>query len=275
MKRNLILFVFIVTSFTCNAYSQTYTIVADTAKGCDSLQVQFSSNAPTGSTSSWDFGNGATSYKTTPDVVKYDTAGVYTVTLSVKVGTITYKSTFTINIHKSPSPYFTFTEDASNALARDFSSPVLNNTYTYQYSWSFGDGGTDTVSSPMHTYADTGIYPVKYIIVDNYGCTSTLTQNVDIFELFEVPNVFTPNNDGVNDLFTVYSAVGSTISLKIYNRNGLLLYQNSAEKVTWDGTVYGEKLNNGIYYYLIEASKGSNGSLLKQKKKGFFYLFRE
>ena len=77
----------------------------------------------------------------------------------------------------------------------------------------------------------------------------------------EIPNVFTPNGDNVNDLFTIKSTGVKEIDLQIFNRWGQLLYSFNGVKASWDGiNTNGGKAPDGTYFYLIELG-GNGGSL--------------
>ncbi|MDR2036517.1 MAG: gliding motility-associated C-terminal domain-containing protein [Bacteroidales bacterium] len=85
------------------------------------------------------------------------------------------------------------------------------------------------------------------------------------------PNVFTPNDDGINDVFKVTSSNGGTVSLKIFTRAGVLVFSIKAKICEWDGrSSSGEKMANGVYYYTAEVP----GSSPKISKAGFVHLFR-
>jgi gliding motility-associated-like protein len=78
----------------------------------------------------------------------------------------------------------------------------------------------------------------------------------------EIPNVFTPNNDGFNDIFTYKNQEQFDINLEIYNRWGNLLFKSFNEN--WDGTFKGEKVSPGVYFYFIRAkSKASGVEIIK------------
>ncbi|TCD01305.1 FG-GAP-like repeat-containing protein [Pedobacter psychroterrae] len=68
------------------------------------------------------------------------------------------------------------------------------------------------------------------------------------------PSAFTPNGDGINDFWELPSAAGETISLRIFNRSGTILYHSDAYDNKWNGTYQGQPLNAGTYYYLIRIS---------------------
>ena len=86
-----------------------------------------------------------------------------------------------------------------------------------------------------------------------------------------VPNVFTPNNDGNNDLFRISDTCFKVNSLSVYNRWGKLIIYSKTNAV-WDGrTTTGEPCSDGIYYYIIETKNRKEETEIK---KGFIQLIR-
>jgi gliding motility-associated-like protein len=86
----------------------------------------------------------------------------------------------------------------------------------------------------------------------------------------EVPNVFTPNNDGFNDVFTYKNQEQFDINLEIYNRWGNLLFKSLNEN--WDGKHKGEKVSPGVYFYVIRAkSKASGVEIMKSGSVSVLY----
>jgi len=85
------------------------------------------------------------------------------------------------------------------------------------------------------------------------------------------PNVFTPNGDGVNDIFEVRSREGNKVSLKVYTRTGILVFAIDAERCRWDGhSLSGVKMPTGIYYYTADVIHPS----IKESKSGIVHLYR-
>lgn len=103
----------------------------------------------------------------------------------------------------------------------------------------------------------------------------TIADTCNQVPVFTIPNVFTPNEDGTNDTFTI-SGKGMTIhSVVIYNRWGTIEYESELrdKKVfAWDGrTTSGEKASDGIYFYVVEYSNSKGEQL---KKNGYVSLFK-
>jgi len=93
----------------------------------------------------------------------------------------------------------------------------------------------------------------------------------DVTPEISIPNIFTPNGDGINDLLNI-SIIGLTdIQFIIYNRWGNIIFETNKEKESWDGhTTSGEKCIEGTYYYVLKAKNGMDDF----SKKGFIQLLR-
>ena len=86
-----------------------------------------------------------------------------------------------------------------------------------------------------------------------------------------IPNVFTPNGDDVNDYFEV-STDGTTVyEFSVYTRSGARIYFSLSTRIFWDGkSIGGKELSEGIFYYVIEKVGDSEPI----KNAGFLYLYR-
>jgi gliding motility-associated-like protein len=88
----------------------------------------------------------------------------------------------------------------------------------------------------------------------------------------EIPNVFTPNDDGTNDVFTIKATGVKDITLEIYNRWGQKMYEFTGAKAAWDGmTANGNEASAGTYFYFIKAT-GVDGTVYE--KQGPVTIFR-
>ncbi len=87
---------------------------------------------------------------------------------------------------------------------------------------------------------------------------------------FKIPNVFTPNNDGENDLYFVTSTGLEDYNLLILNRWGNVVFETSDPEEGWDGTINGNPCSEGVYFYKLTAKQNNN----EIKKHGFLTLVR-
>ena len=100
----------------------------------------------------------------------------------------------------------------------------------------------------------------SYIVeVGNAACRDIDTVDILILEecdqgRVQVPNVFTPNGDGINDRLNVNPGLGVAEigTFRIFNRWGELVFEATSETVIWDGTQGGQPLDPGVYVYYIE-----------------------
>jgi gliding motility-associated-like protein len=110
---------------------------------------------------------------------------------------------------------------------------------------------SDTVANPMCTPKSNVSY--KLMAQDAFGCAAAADLNVKLIRNPVVPNVFTPNGDGVNDTWQVKNlAEYSDCVLNIYNRYGQVVYQCKGYPRDWDGSSSGKPLPAGTYYYVID-----------------------
>lgn len=132
------------------------------------------------------------------------------------------------------------------------------------YDWSFGDGNTSTAFEPGNIYTDPGTYPLTLVVTDANGCIDSMTIYISAFEPYYlfIPNVFSPNGDGANDIFELLSTGVSDIFVRIYDRWGLQMYDWTGATGYWDGKKEGKEVPAGTYYYVISLVKQSTNEPL-------------
>jgi gliding motility-associated-like protein len=132
--------------------------------------------------------------------------------------------------------------------------------------WTYGNGTTGTTTltteSPEVTYTQAGSYTVT-LFAHKGSCVDTAVRyiNVELPSSLQIPNIFTPNNDGSNDLFFLKTANLAHIEMSIVDRWGHKVYELTSEKgnVEWDGkNQYGREVPDGVYYYVLKAT-GKDG----------------
>lgn len=140
------------------------------------------------------------------------------------------------------------------------------------WAWLFGDGGGSTLQNPSHLYEKAGTYRVCLITANSTGCLDTSCADVTVLPReVEAPNVFTPNGDGTNDLLIFKNLdYYPNTALQIYDRWGILVYENGNYLNDWNGKKNGNggECVDGTYYYVL------SGINLKTTLTGFVQLIR-
>jgi len=158
------------------------------------------------------------------------------------------------------------------------SSSSLGSSSVTSY-WNFANNTTSVTNSsnlsPTTTYSLPGTYKVTMFATKG-TCVDTMTKyiEVEIPSTMQVPNVFTPNGDDVNDLFFLKSTNLEEISIMIFDRWGRKVYDLVSEtgNIAWDGkTSAGKEVADGTYFYIIKA-RGKDGNSFE--KKGTVNLYR-
>lgn len=86
-----------------------------------------------------------------------------------------------------------------------------------------------------------------------------------------IPNVFTPNGDGINDFIEVPGDGIRVFEFSVFTRTGTRVYLSNSPRIFWDGTnSSGMELKEGVYYYVLEEEEDSGPYV----SAGFIYLFR-
>lgn len=136
-------------------------------------------------------------------------------------------------------------------------------------SWQFGDGSTGNGPAITHTFTAPGTYTVVMTISD-FGCTASATGQIVVGSnetapsAVTVPNVFTPNGDGVNDQLRLHAFGIRSVSLQIYNRFGQQVALLERAQQSWDGRTFaGEMASDGTYFYILKA-EGLDGQAFEE-----------
>lgn len=178
-------------------------------------------------------------------------------------------------VHEYPVAGFTrdpagdvpFVDDIGNVLFTDTTLGEVTDWF-----WDFGDGSTSTDQHPSHDYGDPGSYYVM-LIASNHGCEDTAVGGLEVKIIIDIPNVFTPNNDGTNDAIWLQGTDLTNIKMTIFNRWGFSVFTSSGRQFNWSGkTSSGKDCEAGTYYYVIEMEY-KDGNISEQT--GFVTLLRD
>ncbi|MBN8702057.1 MAG: gliding motility-associated C-terminal domain-containing protein [Bacteroidetes bacterium] len=145
-----------------------------------------------------------------------------------------------------------------------------SNCYTYNWQPTTGLSNPN-ILNPIATLEET----TTYKLIATSSC-ATIEKEITIevcFTEIKIPNVFTPNGDGIDDNWTITSAPGNTVNCIIYNRWGEIIFEANEENINWTGTSKnGKTASDGTYYYVLTHSKPNNNEVVEYK--GFVTLLR-
>ena len=278
-------------SFTCNTGGEclmgwataagpdsTPDVSIGPEEGCVPLTVTFSEYGHTsGSTIDWWFGDGGIASGPTVEHT-YTTPGIYDVRVLVNTpqGCV-LDSTFIAAVVAHPLPQVTFIASPTQVFV-GATQVVLEDQTQGAVSTRLWDLDmvppftADAISLQVSLPDLPGSYPVTLTVTDDHGCEGSATTTLLVLDgsLPEMPNVFSPNGDGRNDVFAPLAAWNGPGELNIYNRWGQLLYTTDTPGAGWDGRVNGMEASDGTYYYELTVH-GPTGS---SSSAGFLQLVR-
>ncbi|MGC8866449.1 MAG: PKD domain-containing protein [Bacteroidales bacterium] len=227
----------------------------------------------------WNFGDGTTVETTIPQVEHSFVSGTWNVMLTVYSNAeCPNADTLQITIHSLPVAEFSFKPDSIRPLleeARFLDASFGTSSTIKQWYWTFGDGRDTLAMNPLHKFADTGNYAITLRVTDENGCVNQITKNLRVYpELrFFIPNAFTPNQNGRNEVFRPlgkYLKPGKYL-FQIYNRWGELLFETTDPNEGWDGKFKGVDSPVGVYIWTITVYDMFND---KEFYKGSVLLLR-
>ncbi len=230
--------------------------------GCIQDTVYFTNNSQNAYKYLWTFGTKPVSFDTNANPIHYFIATLdatyYTVKL-VGYNPVCYQdsTTKTITINGSPHIYFlnNLSPDATIPLG---STTQLNVDGGIKYLWSPNDGSLSNpnINNPQATPTDDITYIVKAF--DQNGCQDSGFVNIKVYynDSEFIPSAFSPNGDGLNDIFRIGNLKYSKLEeFSIYNRWGQLVFKTNDPLKGWDGFYQGVPQDLGVYNYLVVISR--------------------
>lgn len=228
---------------------------------CDAIRVKFenTSTFANGSAFYWIFGDGGTSTEKSP-LHEYAGPGDYSTSLRIITPAgCTDRDTQQISVTIPPFPEADFTQSAR--IVSIFNSEVNFNNRSVnstRYKWSFGDGQSSEEENPTHVFDQVGTLKIKLAAFNGVNCLDEYETNLEVVPFF-VPNAFTPNNDGKNDVFFDGTPALNVQSydMTLFNRWGQVIYSTDSYLRPWDGfSADGQPAPEGLYTYLIRIVSG-------------------
>jgi len=205
----------------------------------------------------WDLGDGTTSNQQSVTHI-YETPGSYDVSLMVYtvsgcIDTLYQAVANDIIVQAVPQASF----QVSPAMV-DILNPVMsitdNSVGGATVNYTMSDGGVSTEWNFEYTWTEAGQQTITQTITNEYGCVNSVTAPVFIQGfLFYAPNSFTPNQDGLNEVWLPICTGVTTYHLEIYDRWGVRIFESDDQNEAWIGNVHGGRhyAENGVYNYQV------------------------
>lgn len=204
----------------------------------------------------------------TDDSTRVCAAGTVTLTATDAKG-CEAKNVITVVNDVSPVASFTATPSSPVSPGQTItftSTSTMSSGSITSTTWQFGDGSSASGTPSAHAYDDAGFYTVTLTVVGSAGCMDTVTMVYHVEGALNIPNVITPNGDGVNDYlkFKGLEALGSN-HIAIFNRWGKKLFEQDNYKNDWNGAGH----NDGTYFFILTVPNATPNNY-----KGHFQIIR-
>ncbi|MBL7942873.1 MAG: PKD domain-containing protein [Flavobacteriales bacterium] len=238
-------------------------ILIEGAEGCAPLTANFSASSEAETTVSyqWDFGDGSSSGEamtthTYPDPGWYDV----TLTASTTAGCVgSISVTDTAAIYAYPWPEAAFETSPLNIGLFDNVSITDLSTGGVSCYYMISDGTTSDDCDFTFSPVLSGDLTITQIVTNEFGCTNTTTTLITVGGfVFYAPNSFTPDYDGINDVWLPVVIGGDHYVLEIFDRWGVKLFETNDREKAWNGSVGGGQYfaENDVYVYKARISDG-------------------
>jgi gliding motility-associated-like protein len=248
--------------------------------GCMPVQqtVTFTGNAGSTAVFNWNNFAGAVIKSGSgrgPYVIQFNAPGAFPIKLDLNENGCSATKTQQVTISGIlATPVVTVA--AVNAVSITFSWQPVPGATEYMVSI---DGGAYISNSSGTTYTVTGLLPSQMVTIDvkaqgTMSCQASTPGRAtgtavagDIF----IPNAFTPNGDGMNDVFKVYGHIIANVHLKIFNQYGELICESRDITEGWNGMHKGKLQPSGVYTYVMRLALTDGSDI---RRKGFVLLLR-
>ena len=226
---------------------------------CDN-SVQFTNTSTNFQASNWYFGNGDSSSIMNPNY-SYGASGNFLVSLitTSSVGCVDTASQI-VNIQ---SPIVYQLVSILDSCTGEYSFQISPSIVSMNSIWDFGDGVVLQNPNFTHTYQQTGNYNLSIVVDPGGSCPDTIQSILSVvdvtLDLKDVPNCFTPNNDGVNDKFIISNkSFCKYLGYTIFNRWGKEVFHTTNINEPWDGKQNGFDLPEGVFIVVLKGNKPIN-----------------
>ena len=163
----------------------------------------------------------------------------------------TAKDSIVLTFSHNPNADFTYSPTNINLLNSTVKFTDKSSSDVVGWNWFFNDNNSqEFIKNPIHHYSDSGNYFISLKVLNQFNCVDSITKHIRILDVPNVyiPNSFSPNGDGINDVLVVKGGQISTFNIEIFNRWGELIFNTDHLNDYWTG---GNE-NPGTYSYTVK-----------------------
>lgn len=234
-------------------------IYADGLQGCDQVEVSFDFNYELGpydlTDVSWSISGD--DYPTVEPIVTFYGSGSIHAELYLTFSngcTFKYEDMIGTTVFESPEADFYFNPDPAIQFEITEFVDISKGNPNY-WEWYLEGSAISNEERPSWTFDELGEYTVMQIIEDHNGCRDTMVHVIEVIGDFTVyvPNVFTPDGNGLNNSFRpiMMDVLEEGYEFLIFNRWGEVIYQTNNLYDSWDGTYNGETVKDDVYVWKV------------------------
>lgn len=242
----------------------TINITPSTTNGCEPVCATFTANSTIQLNNViWSFSNTTQSSGLTTPNICFTNPGIYSANIlatDINGCQHSYSGNNLLTVFPVPQAVFSATPPSGTVLNPQISFQDISAGGTINsWSWNFGttSDAVSTLQNPEYTYLEPGSYTVWLVVTNTDGCVDSISQPMVIEPefVFFAPNAFTPNGDGINDLFQVTGTgiISDGFEMWIYDRWGNLIYSTNDISKAWDGKTKSgsEEIMQDVYVWKI------------------------
>jgi hypothetical protein len=185
--------------------------------------------------------------------VNYTQALTYTVSVTA-FDSVQHQGSIVTTISRSATATFN-----ASLVTQGFPNELFLTNYSANFKnlrWLFSEGGSDSSDFVKRAYSASGAHKVLLVAYGQNGCNDTSDYDFYINDSSGVilPNIFTPNNDGVNDVYRPIARGILHLSGRVFSRDRIMLYKWDTVNGFWDGyTTSGMPCTDGVYFVVVDA----------------------
>ena len=204
----------------------------------------------------WIFGDGTNSDTQNPNK-KYLSAGVYNILLFAKNAAGCASDTARRQVVVHPEPVV---NAGTDQLVLEGKTITLNATASgndLQYLWTPGRFQMSSSTQSQLVIEPKEDISYTLTVTGTGGCRTSDQVMIRVLKKPVIPNVFSPNGDGINDVWDIkYLAAYPGATVDVFNRGGQMIFRSQGYTTPWNGTYKGNPLPVGTYYYVIDPKNG-------------------